>query len=305
MTYEEQYRHAIDIGGMTSRIEIISPDLAKEYLDSLNVNKQRGLKRSVVTRYSLAIKNGDWLLNGEPIIFNENGELTNGQHRLSAIISADQAIPCLVVRNEPDFSTLHDRGASRTTKDTLAANGYRANREAYLIPALFRYDNFFLNANKVETTPHRTLSDLQIVNFYNDNREQIELVGAICRTSSGRKNTTSSGMLAGVFSIIYTCGNDVSNKLAKYIQCIDDGGFDSDDRKCIPAWQFLRSIDAYNKKNTYTTDSKNIFVQNIFAQSFKDYVNAENRKQVYKLNSDKDTYFARVSSLLLPRYKAK
>lgn len=62
----------------------LTPDQAQYILDYRNEDNRK-ISKSQVTRIERSIQNDNWLLDGQPITFNVEGNLTEGQHRLSAI----------------------------------------------------------------------------------------------------------------------------------------------------------------------------------------------------------------------------
>ena len=85
--------------GITVKVETIDGETAKNYLE--NNAKHREIKQSRVDRYIADLAKGDWKLNGKVIIFDENGTLRNGQHRLTAVAQSGISITTLVVRGIP------------------------------------------------------------------------------------------------------------------------------------------------------------------------------------------------------------
>ena len=107
---------------ISTKVMSISPEIAAEFLC---MNKQnRHLSESVVVQYSLAMARGEWEVNGEPIIFFDNGLLANGQHRLNAVIKSNKTIDMLVVNGVKDstFATI-DGGKKRGAGDILSIAG--------------------------------------------------------------------------------------------------------------------------------------------------------------------------------------
>lgn len=104
---------------MRAEVITITPDMAQNFL-STNKNN-RPLDRKRVAFYGEQMKNGNWLLNGEAIKFDYNGNLLDGQHRLSAIIEVKKGIQSLVVKGlvPETFKTL-DSGKIRTASDILS-----------------------------------------------------------------------------------------------------------------------------------------------------------------------------------------
>jgi len=111
---------------MEFKIESISPAKAVEYL-KYNTDNYRKLTRAVYKRYAEDMKNGKWQLNGEAIIFGEDGTLKDGQHRLAAIIESGKTIKMAVVRNVSKETDIFDVGVNRTALQMSRAKALDAN----------------------------------------------------------------------------------------------------------------------------------------------------------------------------------
>lgn len=114
---------------ITSKVETIGPEKAKEYLKA-NINNPRGnhsLSRSVVKRYAEDMKTGKWELNGEAIEFDEDGVLKNGQHRLAAIVIAGVEVKILVVRGVSRDTIVYDIPLKRNAAQMVNAMGFECN----------------------------------------------------------------------------------------------------------------------------------------------------------------------------------
>lgn len=105
-----------------ARVEIITPEMAAAYL-SRNV-RNRHLRSGVVKAYARDIQAGDWVLNGEAIKFDAEGNLVDGQHRLEAIILADRSMRTLVIRGVAASAQMTmDTGLRRKFADQLRLAG--------------------------------------------------------------------------------------------------------------------------------------------------------------------------------------
>jgi hypothetical protein len=108
---------------ITAEVELITPDMAREYLNKMA--KNRKLRESTVNAYATDMEAGLWKENGESIIFNNLGELTDGQHRLASIVKSDTEQRLLVVRGvDPEVMPTIDVGRRRTVGDMLNIEGY-------------------------------------------------------------------------------------------------------------------------------------------------------------------------------------
>jgi len=106
---------------ITSKVESITPAIAKKLLLSNTHNRTVGIK---VRAYSLAMMRGEWKLNGEAIKIAADGAILDGQHRLLAIIESGVTIQTLVVRGlTNDTQETMDTGKSRSLADVLKLRG--------------------------------------------------------------------------------------------------------------------------------------------------------------------------------------
>lgn len=106
-------------------IDFIEPSDA-EFLLQGNVNNYRKIKPKVVRKYSADMLAGRWGFDGTPITITEEGVLSNGQHRLSAVVESGCGQWFLVVRGlQPGSEALAytDTGCKRNLPDHLTKKG--------------------------------------------------------------------------------------------------------------------------------------------------------------------------------------
>lgn len=109
--------------GITSAIETITPELAKAYLSSRN-KRNRNVRKSAAVKYARDMKEGRWTLTGQAIIFDRNGLLIDGHHRLTAAAEHGATFQSIVIRGvEPTVVTDIDGGRSRTASDMAQMDG--------------------------------------------------------------------------------------------------------------------------------------------------------------------------------------
>jgi hypothetical protein len=102
---------------------MVGPNEALEWLTKNVKNRRLNLER--VKNLAAAMTRDEWRLNGQPVIFDSNGNLQDGQHRLRAIVESGCIVPMIVIRNVvPDAFVTIDTGRSRTTADVLGIAGY-------------------------------------------------------------------------------------------------------------------------------------------------------------------------------------
>lgn len=95
--------------------------------------KQRSFRPGVINKYASDMKQGSWVLCPQPIVFDENEDLLDGQHRLAAVKQANVPVrmmvstgwPKGVVNDSFKLSTIDaiDRGWARTIANQLQLHG--------------------------------------------------------------------------------------------------------------------------------------------------------------------------------------
>lgn len=102
---------------------VVTPDMARAFL-RLNP-RNRNVRRPVVERLLKSLMRGDWKYNGDPLRFDIDGNLLDGQHRLTAQIEADVTLQYHVVAGLPvEAQETMDIGAKRSAGDMLRLRGY-------------------------------------------------------------------------------------------------------------------------------------------------------------------------------------
>jgi hypothetical protein len=102
-----------------TEVETITPEMAKTYLE--RNTKNRRLESRVVERYASDMRANRFDLTHQGIAFYEDGELADGQHRLSAIVKAGVPVKMLVTRGLDKGSTMQiDNHKLRSLVDSYA-----------------------------------------------------------------------------------------------------------------------------------------------------------------------------------------
>lgn len=103
-------------------IEVITPEKAREYLATSIGN--RLIKKDILTKLKAALTEGTFAVNGETIVFDSNGSLMDGHHRMEAIATSGIPAICLVVRGiSRDVWTTMDSGTARSLGDVFRIEG--------------------------------------------------------------------------------------------------------------------------------------------------------------------------------------
>ena len=97
---------------------IISPEVAENWL-RFNT-KNRKINPEYANQMANKISRGLWQFNGEPIIFNTDGGINDGQHRLTGCVKSGKPIETVVAWGaSPDAIVTVDRGKKRSLRDNL------------------------------------------------------------------------------------------------------------------------------------------------------------------------------------------
>ena len=112
------------IPGITMEIVELTPELAKEFLDRLP-ERQRNMSHPTVDQYASDMLEGEWYFLGDPIRFDPEGWLIDGQHRCTSVVESGKPVPAMVLRGLPsDRMRVLDTGRKRTFADALRIEGY-------------------------------------------------------------------------------------------------------------------------------------------------------------------------------------
>lgn len=176
---------SVDTGQAALDIEFmeVTPAMADEWLDT-NI-KNRNLRRRKVNEFTRDMINRNWRNIGDPIRFDTDGRLVDGQHRLTALLEAaeedpDIVIPLLVVRGvAPEDQVVMDTGTRRTAADQLKMQGYTnyavlANAAKWLI-------FWERNALDADTVSIKNVTHTEIMAYVQRNPEIQNLVGEVVR----------------------------------------------------------------------------------------------------------------------------
>lgn len=161
---------------MRASVKTISPTLAKRWLRKNT--KNRRIKQGNVERIADDILNDRWHENGQSIVFDVDGTIVDGQHRLLAIVLADRPVRAVVVTGVlADAMPTIDCGVARSFADVCSING---EKSAHLLAATakhaWRYER-----GKVFTSIKPSNTDLELFLEARPRLRASATVGIACR----------------------------------------------------------------------------------------------------------------------------
>lgn len=150
---------------MRTEVKLITPELAKKYLEKNSHNRR--INEKTVNYYAHQMENNLWKLTGQSISLSSENILLDGQHRLRAIIKSGKSIKMLVVFDaDPDSFDVYDKGKKRSHDDSLYILGIPNSTN--IASSINRYNAIVKNKSlwRVVDMPITTNEVIQI--YYSD-----------------------------------------------------------------------------------------------------------------------------------------
>ena len=201
---------------ITCQIETINAKRAKEYLAHNMVNRNLNARR--VNEYIDVLSRGDWQLNGETVKFNENGDLIDGQHRLSAVAMSGIPMETIVIRGICDDVSICDRGRVRSVADSLQIEGMDKRLASNAVIAAVKL-NFYLQTSQI------VVSDAAVRQFIKDHDEELLFVYKSCFSRGNKSPSRQSAVGLGAY---YAMRSGVpGDVIDRFMRIIATGFYDS------------------------------------------------------------------------------
>ncbi len=248
-----------------SGIITMSPALAEQLLATSLGNRRINNQR--VAAWADDMKAGKWVVNGEPIIIDENGHLREGHHRLHAVIKANTLVDMYVVTGvKVENATIYDLGKPRSFADIAKMNGGDPLMTSSNVMALIRFH--YVVQNNL-----RTISFPTAESFLYRNRDFLDTVSRISRASNG-KFARKAPVEYAMFSAIVN--GESAIKMHSFARSLNTGLYDgSEETSVIKLRDFLmtcpdRGVSSYIAM-CYTAEN-----------AIRDYVNRKPRIKAYQ-----------------------
>lgn len=133
----------------------VTPEMAKKWLQESN-KKNRNISLRRVEAYASDMKDGNWGLTHQGIAFYTDGQLADGQHRLSAVIKAKVNIVTLVTLGLPrELGIGIDHVRPRSASDAISI----ANESSWITKDATALANIIADFSSAKTvvSPNQTL----------------------------------------------------------------------------------------------------------------------------------------------------
>lgn len=210
---------------------LVTPELAREYLKSNKVN--RIWKKRISERYARDMKAGNWDMTGECIMFDKNGYLSNGQHRLNAIIMADVPVLLGVMRGV-DITANIDVGYKRSDAANLQIKYNDTEYTDKVRAVVIMLSSLTKSLNRPTTE-----EQWKIYNYYKDAIQYVNTIEGAAKVFAPMKT-------AGVIAIHKF--NMDKHKVGRFITVFNNGfqNDESDNQAIALRNHFLNNRDTIN-----------------------------------------------------------
>lgn len=144
----------------------VTPTIAGQWLKWNTGN--RNPKDNHVNALASRMEKGEWMLNGQAIIFDNTGQLLDGQHRLLAVVKFGEPVLFDVRFGvDPESFRVIDDGMKRTAGDVMDINGVPYPKTA--AAAVKRIINYYKGMTDTRGNTWSNPSNNEQLDFYNSN----------------------------------------------------------------------------------------------------------------------------------------
>lgn len=211
---------------LQAMVMTITPQQALEWLGKNSSN--RPLSHARIRQYVKDITDGNFGLTGEAIRFFEDGNLADGQHRLTAIVKACKPITTLVVFGlDRKVASYIDTGKSRSAGDVLCMFSGVGDADAKALATAIRmihnHDSgrHYVGSTGGQSGGHTAMTNSEIQDFYRDNEEH--LLDSLDWTRTNGKFTNALIPRAAQTALIYLFKRANSELASDYLSKIIQG----------------------------------------------------------------------------------
>lgn len=241
----------------------ITPDWCLDVLTYKNELNRR-VRQDRVDKYMQDVLKGNFEVINNGIGFYKDGTLADGQHRLWAIVEAQQEVDVIVVFGMNKSSLPHiDEGASRSTKDVANMMGIEGGNKHLGV------SNYILEVKGIK----RTTPKHEQIDFYRRHSRSIMFV---C-SRLNRKMIARSPVLAACTRAYYSADHD---RLERFLEILQDGYLKSEDES---AAIMLRNFLLQNNNNSGSFRLEMYYKTEMALKHFLDY---NTIKRLYRASTE-------------------
>lgn len=275
---------------MQTVIETITPAKAVEYLETSLGN--RPISKVTVRSYADSMRQGKWLLNGVPIIFDNVGHIIDGHHRLNAIVQAGIPVQTLVCRGvQPEAFTTIDQGRSKNLGQLLAmqqVENYNAVASIVNGNQSLRLSGRFLGNNGAK---NRHMTNADFYDEYQRHPEEYQEAASFACEMYRLARILKSSWVGSLYYYLIHTGCYKKEYVKTFFQAVcnlDTSGINAADelRKYIIRTG-RTNPDNHNQKSNLQMKEEYLFA--IVCKAWNAYVTGKEVKR-YNYNPEKESY---------------
>lgn len=182
---------------------LVTPEYADQLIEN-NVENNRNLKESAISRYARDMSKGYWKdKTGEAIKIDPDGKFIDGQNRMHAVRRANRPIVFDIAWNVPtDRMLVIDGGTGRTVKDDFKITG---TADRFVGGPLVRWILGFEQGNYMNHGGRLTPTRSEINDRYSKEPQAIDtaaMYGRYCHHAISNLNATTAALAYWLFAKI-------------------------------------------------------------------------------------------------------
>ena len=210
----------------------LTPAMAEEFLTNNEGN--RSVRKNKVTKYAYQMANNQWIPNGDPIRFDVENNLIDGQHRLkAAIMSETTLVDTIVVSglSRQAYTTIDD-GIVRKVGDILARENIPNANE---VGSLARWMIVIERGSDPRTThQHGQVTKTDILNWVLKNNDQAQVTVKLAKRATKGCPIGKSPWSVFLYQVITQKGIDTAEEFVH--GCVNGDSNAQDPRNTIRKW---------------------------------------------------------------------
>ena len=258
----------------------VTPELAQEWLNHNYCN--RAISDRYVRQLISDMQNNRWVSNGATISFSADGELLDGQHRLTAIVKAN--IPQQLFVMTGLHKTSHfDDGRKRTIRDQILALGKASKNDALSDNHCIAVARYVHNRNiKGKGRGHGDVlrpTTEEVFYWMVAHEDGIRFVFTLAKTHGGNVYIRKASILTACL-VAYEAGKNPEDIL-EWSKVVRSGEYSGDNQLGAIAFRnLLISANPNTKANGYTDFEEEVFLKAQYS------IKAFNSKKVRLLKAE-------------------
>lgn len=252
---------------LKTELIFVTPEMAKDWLRKNAGNRK--LKRHKVAKLRADLRHGRFKTTHQGIAFNCNGDLKDGQHRLTAIAEEGIAAWMMVTTGLPNEAvTVIDRGAGRSLTDNATMTGLNVTKQDVAV-------SYVAMEAPVSIAHSSSTSEYEVFEFIERHRDAIEAVRV-----PAKKRLSIAPVMAAFMRAFPYCPNAAWERCLRLFLNGVDESFDASKERAIIVF---RDYCLTSKGSGYAL---NIDLYRRCQRAIKAFMNAEELKLIKPCEQD-------------------